>query len=75
MTPKEIRAKRKDIDKRLREYDAGRKLIEAERLALQHGCDHPRMTSYNDGGGYGGPDFASTYYDCPDCGYHKSTPG
>ncbi len=45
-----ISDKREDIEKRLREHDAARKLIEAEMLALQHVCPHTNCQSWKDCG-------------------------
>lgn len=66
-----IRQRRKTIEDKLRKHDAARKIIEAELLALQHECEQRRGKTWSDGGGYGGPDWLTTYFDCPDCGLHK----
>jgi hypothetical protein len=73
VTTDEIKKSRIEIEGRLREHDANRKTIEADLLRIQHICLHPNATSYNDGGSYGGPSFASTYWNCPDCGLKKTT--
>lgn len=73
MTQAEIKIKKEEALAELKEHDAKRKLIEAKLVYIQHICSHPKATSYNDGGSYGGPSFASTYYNCPDCGYQSVT--
>lgn len=58
--------KRRDIQRRLREHDGARKLIEAELLALQHVCEHPNLRSWHDSGWGRMP---SDHTQCDDCGY------
>lgn len=74
MNLKDIRASRKAIEKERRVAEAQLRACEAKLDALQAYCEHPRLKVISDHGSYGGPAFASTYYDCPDCGYHKVTP-
>ena len=71
-TPDDIRRRRDEIKARLTQHDAARKLIVSELQALQHVCQHPNLKTTSDNGSYGGPDFASTYRDCPDCGLHEA---
>ncbi len=68
-----IVAKREKLEKKLKDHDAKRKIIEGELLALQHACPHKNVSEWNDGGGYGGPSFASDYWKCRDCGKMKVT--
>jgi hypothetical protein len=64
----EIKQKRDDIEKRLREHDAARKLIKAELLALRHVCQHADSESWTHHDYGGGSD---NYWVCKDCGLQK----
>lgn len=70
MEQSEIREKREHIDRRLREHDAARKIIEAELLALRHICQHPNGVTTHDSGWGRMP---SNDFRCPDCGLTRST--
>lgn len=65
MEPGEIKAKRAEIANRLKAHDAARKLIEAEVLALQHVCEHPKARWVPDTFGDG------SSWHCPDCGLNR----
>lgn len=69
MSQAEIQRKREDIEERLRHHDAHRKIIEAEKKALQHICEHPNLEKWTDSGWGRMP---SQEEKCPDCGYRKS---
>ena len=69
VTPKEIRASRKAIEKECRVAKAQLRACEARLDALQAYCEHRAMKVETSSGSYGGPDFESTQYRCPDCGY------
>lgn len=66
-----IAQRRKDIENRLRKHDAARIVIEAELSALQSECQHKKGKQWSDGGGYGGSDWSTTYFTCPECGLYK----
>lgn len=68
-----IKKKYLRITEQLKKHDAKRKIIEAELLALQHLCPHDNVKEWDDGGGYGGPDWNSHYWHCQDCGKQKIT--
>ena len=64
MTEKQIAKRLKCISLKEKDIEKQSQLLNAEIARLQILCPHTKTTS--DGGGYGGPDWASTY--CDLCG-------
>ena len=61
MTPKEIRAKHKEIDREIQKLTAKIAHLRLDWKHLELECEHPRAFHYSD---YGG----GSNYCCPDCG-------
>ena len=63
-----LRKLRLDVERRLKEHDAARLVIEGELLAIQHACQHKHVREWNS------TDYkceTDHYWVCEDCGLRK----